>query len=292
MDDQISVIILTKNEELHVERCIDKIKDLTQNIFIVDSYSEDHTPEIATEMGATVIQHEWPGNQAEQFNWALENLPIKTEWLLRLDADEYLLPELKQEISDRLEVLNPKINGIVFKRRHYFFGKWIKRGTYPVRILRLFRYGKAKYEPKWMDEHLQLSDGTTTEFKHDFADHNLNNLGWWIDKHNDYSIREAVEYFDWKHGILERNETRNKFSSQKESYYGKPIFLRAFFYFIYRYIIKLGFTEGKEGFLWHFLQGWWYRTLVDAKIFEIKKSCGEDPDRIKTYIREVYGLEI
>ncbi len=292
MKPDLTVIILTYNEELHIERCINRVNDIAKKIYVVDSYSEDSTKTIAEENGAEVVEHSWPGNQAEQFNWALDNLPIKSEWVLRLDADEYLLPELKEEISERLPKLETDINGIIFKRRHYFLGEWVKRGTYPVHILRLFRYGKATYEPRWMDEHLHLLEGRTIEFEYDFVDHNLRSLGWWTEKHNHYSIREAAEYFDWKYGILGSSRGRKPFTKQKEAYYKKPLFWRAFLYFLYRYVLKLGFLEGKEGFLWHFLQGWWYRTLVDAKILEIKRACGDDPQTIKDYIKKEYGLDL
>lgn len=292
MNHDLTVIILTYNEEQHIERCITRVSEIAKKIIVVDSHSEDRTRTIAEECGAECVEHEWPGNQAEQFNWALEHIAIETEWVLRLDADEYLTPELKDEISERLPEIEPEVNGIIFKRRHYFLGKWVKRGTYPVKIMRLFRYGKAAYEPRWMDEHLHLLEGRAIEFEHDFVDHNLHPLGWWVDKHNHYSIREAVEYFDWKVGILGDSNKRAPFTRQKESYYTKPLLFRPFIYFIYRYVLKMGFLEGKEGFLWHFLQGWWYRTLVDAKIFEIKRSCGDDPECIKKYIETQYDLDL
>jgi len=122
----ITVIILTFNEEKHIARCIGKIGLVAKNIFIVDCYSKDFTAAIAKKLGAHVFLNEWPGSQAAQFNWALQNLPIQTEWILRLDADEYLLPELIQEIEDSLASLSKDVSGIVFKRRLIFQGKWIK----------------------------------------------------------------------------------------------------------------------------------------------------------------------
>lgn len=295
----ISVIILTFNEEIHIKRCIDNLAEISSNIFIVDSFSTDNTCQIAEQCGASVFRNKWPGNQATQFNWALENLPIKSEWILRLDADEYLLPDLKDEITQNLSTVSDDINGIVFKRRHVFFGKWIKRGTYPVHLLRLFRKGKAVCEYRWMDEHIELLEGRITEFKNDFVDHNLNSIEWWIHKHNNYVIREVIELLDIHLNILNKSEGNAILNEQaaskrkkKQSYSKQPLFIRSFAYFIYRYIFKLGFFEGKEGFLWHFFQGWWYRTLVDAKIFEIKKACGNDPEKIKTYIFNNYQIKL
>lgn len=295
----ISIIILTYNEEIHIRRCIENVQSLAKEIFVVDSFSIDRTIEISKKCGAKVVQNKWPGNQAKQFNWALENLPIRTQWVLRLDADEYLYPELIEEIKTKLDTFSEDITGVVINRRHIFLGKWIRRGTYPVKLLRMFRYQKAKCEQRWMDEHMQLLEGRAVDFEHDFADHNLNNLSWWTQKHNGYAIREAIELLDIEIGLLGEQQENAQLSEQaaakrnkKIMYAKQPLFWRSFAYFIYRYIFKLGFTEGKEGFLWHFLQGWWYRTLVDAKILEIKKHCGNDVDKIKEYLRVNYSIQL
>ncbi|NSW46009.1 MAG: glycosyltransferase family 2 protein [Bacteroidales bacterium] len=293
----ISVIILTYNEEIHIERCIQNIKTIAKDIFVVDCFSTDNTVKIAKSLGAKVFQHKWENSYAKQFNWALENLPITTKWILRLDADEYLYPELIEEITKKLPKLPENITGIVFKRRHIFLEKWMKRGTYPVKLLRLFQHKKGICEQRWMDEHIQLNEGISIEFEHDFADHNLNNLTWWTQKHNGYAIREAIDLLNIELHFYEEKEPQLnaqalKKRKHKESYARKPLFLRAFIYFVYRYFFKLGFLEGKEGFLWHFLQGWWYRTLVDVKIYEIKKTCGTDKEKIKQYLLTHHHINI
>lgn len=295
----ISVIILTYNEEIHIQRCISSIKSIAAAIFVIDCFSGDKTKEIAEVIGATVIQRKWPGTQSEQFNWALENLSVKTKWVLRLDADEYITPELATEIREKLPNLAEDITGIVLPLRRVFLGRTIKRGTGGIKMLRLFQYRKAVCEQRWMDEHMQLLEGKTIDFEYPFADHNLNNIAWWTLKHNGYSIREAIDLLDVELGLLGQTTSDIKLSEQaaakrkkKLRYARQPLFWRSFAYFVYRYFFRLGFLEGKEGFLWHFLQGWWYRTLVDAKIYEIKKACGTDKAKIKDYIRREYGLEI
>ena len=179
----LSVIILTYNEELHIRRCLENVLPIAKKIYVIDCFSTDKTKEIASKLGAEVVEHEWPGNQAEQFNWALNNLPIDTRWVLRLDADEYLLPELVQELQEKLPTLPDDVTGIIFNRRHIFMGKWMRRGIYPVKLLRVFRYGKGMCEQRLMDEHIQLTEGRAVEFEHDFCDHNLNNLSWFCHKH-------------------------------------------------------------------------------------------------------------
>ena len=294
----ISVMILTYNEEIHIQRCIASISDIAKEIFLVDSFSTDQTSTIAKKLGAQVFQNKWENNYAKQFNWGIINLPIKTKWVLRLDADEYLTPELVQELKDKLPGLPNEITGVVLPLRRVFMNRQIKRGTGAIKLLRLFQYGKANCEQRLMDEYMQLTEGTSVEFVNEFADHNLNDLGWWTAKHNGYSIREAIDLLDIEFGLFPNRDANAQFSnhsaskrSRKLRYARQPLFWRSFAYFIYRYFFRLGFTEGKEGFLWHFLQGWWYRTLVDAKIFEIKKACGNDKGLIVAYIKEKYNID-
>lgn len=297
----LSVIILTYNEELHIRRCLENVLPFAKKVFVVDCFSTDKTKEIALSLGAEVVEHAWPGNQAEQFNWALDNLPISTEWILRLDADEYLLPELVEELQKKLPTLPEDVTGIIFNRRHIFMGKWMRRGIYPVKLLRAFRHGKGMCEQRLMDEHIQLTEGRAVEFAHDFCDHNLNNLSWFCHKHVNYAIREAVDLLDMELDLTGAAESDNdkEISPQalakrmkKHKYARQPLFWRSFAYFCYRYFLKGACLDGKVGFVWTFLQGWWYRTLVDAKVYEIKRQCGNDKEKIKALLRWEYGIRL
>jgi glycosyltransferase involved in cell wall biosynthesis len=295
----ISVIILTYNEEIHIKRCIENVKNFAKHIFVVDSFSTDKTVEIASEMGAIVYQNKWENNYARQFNWGLDNLPISTEWVFRLDADEYLTDELIAELLIQIPHVNESVCGIVFPLNRFFFNKRIKRGIGKMNLLRMFRFGKGKCEDRWMDEHIKLSHGNTLIINKAFCDHNLNTFSWWISKHNGYSIREAIDLLDIEFNFFNSASEKINLSAdaankrnKKLKYARLPLFWRSFFYFIYRYFFKLGFTEGKEAFLWHFLQGWWYRTLVDVKIYEIKKKCGNDVIKIKEFIKKNYQIDI
>ncbi len=297
----ITVIILTYNEEKHIERCIVNAQKISKNIFLVDSFSTDTTVQIAKNLGVIVYQNKWENNYAKQFNWGLNNLPIDTKWVFRLDADEYLTNELIDELHHKIPNIDCDINGVVFPLKRFFLNHYVKRGIGKMNLLRLFRFGKAQCEERWMDEHIKINEGTTILFENAFCDHNLNNIGWWTQKHDAYSVREAIDLLNLEYNFLPKEnkplvysmsadaeEKRNK----KLKYAKLPLFWRSFFFFIYRYIFKLGFTEGKEAFLWHFLQGWWYRTLVDAKIYEIKKNCGDDILLIKQYVKENYKIEL
>lgn len=298
----LSVIIPTYNEEIHIRRCLDNITSIAKDIFIIDSFSTDRTLDIAKEYKQVhILQNKWENNYAKQFNWGLANAPIRTQWILRLDADEYLLPELIAELREKLPLLPIDVNGIIFNRRHIFMDKWMKRGIYPVKLLRVFRYGKGMCEQRLMDEHIQLTEGKAVEFEHDFCDHNLNNLSWFCHKHVNYAIREAVDLLDIEldlTGAAESDENKQiskqaqKKRMKKHQYVKQPLFWRAFAYFCYRYFVKGACLDGKEGFLWTFLQGWWYRTLVDAKVFEIKRACGNDKEKIRQHLKMVYGINL
>ncbi|MEK7634768.1 MAG: glycosyltransferase family 2 protein [Patescibacteria group bacterium] len=273
----ISVIILTYNEEINLENCLKNLVDWADEIFIVDSFSIDKTLEIAEKYGVKIFRHKFE-NQAQQFNWALDNLEIKNEWILRLDADEYLTEELKKEIAEVLPKIALEILGFYIKRRVYFMDRWIKHGSYyPTWILRLFKKGKARSEQRQMDEHIVLLEGKAEKLKNDFIDNNKKDLTWWTEKHNNYASREAVEKMNYELGIRNYGEklggqTGRKRWLKNNFYYKMPMFFRACFYFCYRYFIRLGFLDGKEGLIFHFLQGFWYRFLVDAKIYESKKK--------------------
>lgn len=299
----LSVIILTYNEEIHIRRCLENVCPIAKEVFLIDCFSTDSTIEIAKKFdNVTVLQHEWPNTKyAGQFNWGLQNAPIHTKWVLRLDADEYLMPELVEELQEKLPSLPDDVNGIIFNRRHIFMDKWMKRGIYPVKLLRVFRYGKGMCEQRLMDEHIQLTEGRSVEFEHDFCDHNLNDLTWFCHKHVNYAIREAVDLLDIELGLTGAAVTdENKNIShqaqmkrmKKHKYARQPLFWRSFAYFCYRYFLKGACLDGKVGFIWTFLQGWWYRTLVDAKIFEVKRVCGNDKVAIKRYIKEKWGISI
>ncbi|MEK7162802.1 MAG: glycosyltransferase family 2 protein [Patescibacteria group bacterium] len=255
----ISIIILTYNEEIHIELLLKNISDWADEIFIVDSYSTDKTLEIAKKYDAKIFQHKFE-NQARQFNWALDNLKIKNEWILRLDADEYLTEELKKEIIEVIPKTALEISGFYIKRRVYFMGRWIKHGGYyPFWFLRLFRKGKARSEQREMDEHLVLLEGKSGKLENDFVDDNKKDLTWWTEKHNNYASREVAAILVGDFGI-----------SKKKFYYKLPMFFRVYAYFCYRYFLRLGFLDGKEGLIFHFLHAFWYRFLIDAKIYEKK----------------------
>ncbi len=289
----LTVLILTKNEENNLRKCIESFRGVAKRFVIVDSFSTDGTKQLAKALndelqtiGSSLdfYENKWV-DYATQFNWGLANTNIQTAWTMRMDADEELLPELAEEIDKKLPELDDKTTGVVLRRRVYFMGRWIKHGgRYPEKLLRIFRTGRAVCEQKIMDEHLILTEGMTVEFQKDLMDNNTKDLDWWTGKHNWYSNREVLDHqMTLDKALAEEtlleNTTSTKQAKRKRlikngGYYRLPKFFRSHLYFIYRYYIRLGFLDGTEGKIFHFLQAYWYRFLVDAKMYECeKKGC-------------------
>lgn len=296
----VSAIILTYNETKHIERCIKSLSLFAEDIFIIDSYSSDETVQLCESLGAKVYQNHWI-TYAAQFQWGLDNCPINTKWVMRMDADEYVTPELAAELGQRLRELDDNTTGVIVKRQVHFMNRWIKHGGYyPIKLLRVWRNGLGSIEQRWMDEHIKLSRGQTIEFKHDIVDHNLNNLTWWTTKHNKYATREAVDLLNKQYGLF-KEDSINKAGQQQDEkkrwykdnlYVKSPKFLRAFAYFCFRYFFQFGFLDGKPGLIWHFLQGFWYRFLVDAKIAQIEHLAKKHGKSIAQVLEEYYDFDL
>jgi glycosyltransferase involved in cell wall biosynthesis len=268
----ISVIILTYNDEENIGACLKSLKDFVADIVIVDSFSEDRTLEICRNFGCRIFRHDFI-NQAHQFNWALDSIPLKHQWVLRLDSDEILPERLKREMERRVGK-EDGIAGYYINRRMYWMNRWLRHGRmYPHYILRLFRFGSGRYEMR-TEEHLLLN-GKAAYLEHDFLEDNRkNSLEYLIVKHLKTAEGELSEIlyprhdeFTFEPSLFGTKTQRTRWL--KENVYARtPLFARSLLYFIYRYLICLGFLDGKEGLIFHFLQAFWYRFYIDARLFE------------------------
>ena len=298
MKKSIAAIVLTKNEEKHIVRCLESIRDVCDDIVVVDCFSDDRTVELAEGLGARVVQHPWK-NYATQLNYGIHQCGITADWIWRIDADEYIEGGLGQAVKDFIQTAPDDVNGIYVRKRIDFMGRpLLHGGWYPSYHLKVFRRGHGDCENRWMDEHIRLFDGRAMTIEQgNQVDANLNDLTWWTEKHNGYATREMADMLMMEYGLdATAEEVVPKFFGTEEQrkrwlkikYIKTPLFVRPFINFTLRYIIKGGFLDGREGFLWHILQGFWYRMLVDAKIFELKKKFGWDKDRIKEYLTQTY----
>ncbi|SEK11272.1 Glycosyl transferase family 2 [Marinovum algicola] len=296
----LTAVILTRDEERHIVRCLTSLAGVADRVLVVDSGSTDRTVEMARNMGVEVRENPWI-NYATQMNWGIDHVPEGTDWILRLDADEVITPELAQEIAAKLPGLQSEVDGVYVPRRMTFLGRPIRwGGLFPVRVLRLFRAGRGRCENRWMDEHI-LVDGATTEFTGEIVDDNHNSLNWWTHKHNTYASREVVDLLNLEYGFMPHETVADLKGGQqaavkrwvKEKVYARlPGGLRAFLYFLYRYVFRLGFLDGKEGTAFHVLQGFWYRYLVDMKLHEVKTYMRRHEIDAVSAIRDVLGIDV
>lgn len=290
----LSVVILTYNEALHIERCIGSARCVSDKIYVVDSHSTDGTQEIARRLGAVVVEHDYV-NQAQQMQWTIDNLGLDTEWVMRMDADEYLTDRLVDEIKTVLPELSADVTGVYLPLDVIFQGKNVKHGRlHAPKIMRIWRRGKAYMEQRWMDERMVLTEGSAITFKGRFVDHNLNSLAWWTQKHNNYSNRELAVEAMRMYGIGSDDEALKGRNQKKGMYYRLPAFFRAGVYFSVRYFLLGGFIDGKAGLIWATLQAYWYRFLIDAKMSEMKRELGKNPTQgqVKVYFKEKYNISL
>ena len=278
----VTAIVLTKNEELNIGDCIDSLKGFASRIVVVDSGSCDGTVELAERLGADVFSHEFI-NYSRQFNWALDNVDIDTRWTLRFDADERLTPPLKEELAElMLKHHDDEVTGFVFQARLFFLGREIKHGGPQKRKIMLFRSGIGRIEDTEMDEHTILARGVAVAVKNRFIHYDFKDINLFIEKLNWYATREVKDYFAHfeKEEIEDLNDPMINAIRKKKFgfYYRFPKFLRCNLLFLYNYIFKLGFLDGKEGFVYHYMYYRWYRTLVDAKIFEQESKASSFAD--------------
>mgnify|MGYP003988270005 CR=1 FL=1 len=296
----VTVIIMTYNEKRNLRACLESVKDYIDDIIIVDSFSTDNTEEIARKYSQKFYQNKFI-NQAKQFIWTVANTDIKNEWILRLDADERWTVEGFAELRQIIE--EDKADGVYVKMKIFFMGRFIKHGAfYPNYFLRVYKKSKGAMEDRWMDEHIKV-DGRVVHSNIDVIESNYDrqvNISLWTDKHNGYSTREAVEFLIAKHNIhkidtvakLFGNKTERKRWLKENIYFKVPLFLRPSMYFVYRYFFKFGFLDGKEGFIFHTLHEFWYRFLVDTKVYQIEQLSKKNNQTIQEVVKDHYGMDI
>lgn len=270
----ITAIILTRNEKDFIEDCISSIKPIVSRIVVVDSFSEDNTVDLAKKAGAEVYQHEFY-NYSKQYKYAVNTANVKTKWILRIDADERLTAESAEELNNLCnENENTNVSGIVLRFYNMFLEKPMYHGgMYPWKKLSVYKTGIGDIEDRNMDEHIILSSGTTIEAKKDSAHLAFRGLTFFTNKCNWYSTREAMDYFEQKN--IDSKNASLKTRLKMSVYYRLPLGFRSWAYYFYRYYLRLGFLDGKEGKIFAFLHAYWYRFLVDAKIYEHEK-LGEE----------------
>ena len=273
----VTVIVLTFNEARNLAACLETVTPWAAAVHVVDSGSTDDTVAIARAQGAQVASHPFETHTV-QWRWALDHLPIETSWVLAIDADQRLTPELQQEIVERTaEGASPSVNGFYLNRRQIFRGRWIRHGGYyPKYLLKLFRREVVSLDPRDLVDHHFAVAGRTECCRHDMLEDNRNeaDIATWIAKHNRYAVLQARQERASRDARIHvplralwgNPDDRTRWL--KQVWGSLPLFLRPCAYFVYRYVVRLGFLDGREGFIFHVLQAFWYRLLVDINILE------------------------
>jgi len=290
----LTVIILTYNEEKNLPACLESLQSIPAHIFVVDSFSTDGTIGLLKEKNIKYVQHSFI-NYSIQRNWSQSNDPFQSSWVLHLDADERLSGELRDWLIHDFSSYK-EVDGFIFSRRAVFMDKWIRYGGhYPNRFLKLYKKASGKCEDKAYDQHF-ICEGKKAIIPHkDVINILSDNLGRFIDRHNTWSLMEAIEILKQeKSGEVKSSLSGNPIERKrwmKNNLFEKlPLFLRSFFYFTYRYIFRLGFLDGRQGLIFHVLQGFWFRFLVDAKVYEIKKEMKETKMPLEVILKNKYGF--
>jgi glycosyltransferase involved in cell wall biosynthesis len=280
----VSVVIPTLNEAANLPRCLDYLK-WADEVVIVDSGSSDDTAKIASERGATVVQFKWDGTWPKKKNWAMRNLPLKHEWILIVDADESILPELATEIAAAIK--DPTNVGYFINRRFMFMGVWLKHcGYYPSWNLRLIKRGFGEYEKltdvgdtgsgdNEVHEHV-IAKGPTAYLKSDMLHYAFPTIQTFVEKHNRYSNWEAAVQLKRNRGDSAAiGGDLSRVRKLKDLSRNLPF--RPTLRFLYSYIIKLGFLDGRPGYIFCRLLAM-YEFLSVAKYIEMKRNSESEGD--------------
>jgi glycosyltransferase involved in cell wall biosynthesis len=277
----VSVIILTYNEEANIRTCLESVQSLTEEVFLVDSFSTDKTLEIAREYTQHIFQNPWT-NYARQRQWALEHLPFSHDWIFFLDADEWLTTAVINEISQvvTIEMQQPLYGGYYAPRKFLFLGRQIRYGGCQggLKELRLCNRHHLNIG-EWAGHEVYLSNKEVTSLKEPFIHEDQKPLSAWIDRHNRYSSSQAAHLWNLQNKQAVQTETSSFYLDRKlylkqkfrQKVWNKlPLGIRPTLSFFIQYVLYLGFLDGFAGFIYHFLHTFWFRLLVDAKLFELK----------------------
>jgi glycosyltransferase involved in cell wall biosynthesis len=261
----VSVCILTKNEELNLPKCIQSIATDATQVVVIDDRSADQTREIAVGLGANVYEHEF-ADWASQRNWALDNVPFLTEWVLFLDADEEMTPTAWSELRKLLASAGEEVDGVAVRMELIFLGKTLRKAYHHPSITRCVRRSRVRWIGDGAREYA-LVPGKLLVLKSRLPHHDLRGLAYWLEKHIANSLREAQSKATRNKNLsletIPRSQ-RIRLRLRLGLWEHLPASLTVPIYFVYRYVLCLGFLEGRAGFFLCFYHSCWYPVTIAA----------------------------
>ena len=272
----LSVVVLTYNSEATIGATLASARRVSDDVHVVDSGSTDRTIAIAEAHGARIAHHAFESYGAQR-NWAIDSLPLRHGWELHLDADERLSDELAAAIAELATRGFPEATvGYFIPRLVHFLGRPIRHGgMYPIWHMRLFRRGRGRCEARRYDQHFYV-DGATARLAAPMIDDIRTPLGEWVIRHNRWADAEADELMhggtDGRVAARFAGNPVERKRALRGSYNRLPRFARAFLLFFYRYVLRAGFLDGRPGLIFFVLQTFWFRFLVDAKLYERERK--------------------
>jgi glycosyltransferase involved in cell wall biosynthesis len=284
----LTVLVTSRNEEANIERCLLSLQGFAGQVFVLDSESTDRTVEIASRYAEVrTLAYEHGRIIPWIFQWGLDNLPIANEWVLILEADQALPSALRDELAALLSRPDPSDiveNGFYIRRRQIFRGRPLRFGGYGSKLLlKLFRRGRAELDPLEQDTRVYVR-GKVGRLRAPLEEWNRKEdaILFYLEKHLRYAQAFAAEEYERRTRRLAWKATPRLFGTPderilwlKDRYYRMPLYLRPFLYFGYRYFFRLGILDGKTGFVFHFLQAFWFRLVVDIRLEELLRERRE-----------------
>ncbi len=276
-------VVLTLNEIRNIDACLEGLSLVASKVLVIDSGSTDGTVERARALGATVVHHAFT-THAEQWTYGL-GLVARGDWVIALDADQRVTPELAVDLLRIARTAGPEIEGIFVNRLHVFRGTPLRHGgLFPKWMLKVFRRGAGFTDPRELLDFRFYVKGATSKATGLLIEANQNEreISFWIEKHNRFSDKQAREEDSrsqesaWSVRPSLFGHPDQRILWLKDRWYRAPLYVRPFAYFLYRYLLRLGFLDGKQGFVFHVLQAFWYRLLVDIKLDELRSRSRSD----------------
>ncbi|HEX4961537.1 MAG TPA: glycosyltransferase family 2 protein [Thermoanaerobaculia bacterium] len=278
----LSVLVTTRNEEANVERCLASVHGFADQIFVLDSESSDRTVEIAGRFAEVrTLSYEHGRIIPWIFQWGLDNLPLRNDWVLILEADQAVTPALREEIAALLNRTEVREDGFYIRRRQIFRGKPLRFGGYGSKVLlKLFRRSRSELDPVEQDTRVYVR-GPVGRLRAPLEEWNRkeDSIFFYLEKHLRYAEAFAQEELERRRRKLPWKTAPRLFGTPdervlwlKDRYYRLPLLLRPALYFFYRYFFLLGILDGRTGFVFHFLQAFWFRLVVDVRLEELLRS--------------------